>query len=133
MLSGTLVNYHHLSVLVDLMTRDGFMISIDRFGMGRTDAAPLGKVSFEKPVEQLLLAAVFNESDPLKGVSARIMTGRVIRGGTGICDIMMDTEMVEKSEYTEEREIIKDIIDDSGELVINNVIGKMNEDVFIPE
>jgi DNA-directed RNA polymerase II subunit RPB1 len=134
MLSGTLVNYHHLSILVDLMTRDGFMISIDRHGMGRTDAAPLGKVSFEKPVEQLLLAAAFNESDPLRGVSGRIMTGNVIRGGTGLCEIMLDSEMIEKSEYTETgREIIKDVIDDSGELLIDDVVGKTQDDVFIPE
>lgn len=130
--AATFVNYHHLSVLVDLMTRDGFMISIDRHGMGRTDAAPLGKVSFEKPVDQLLLAAVFNESDPLHGVSARIMTGNIIKGGTGMCDVMLDSEMIEKSEYIEEEGVTKDIVDDSGTTLIDDVIGKKHEDVFVP-
>lgn len=133
MLSGTLVNYHHLSVLVDLMSRDGFMISIDRHGMGRTDAAPLGKVSFEKPVEQLLIAAVFNESDPLNGVSARIMTGNVIRGGTGMCDIMLDTEMIEKSEYVDDaRGVEKPMVDDAETRLMDDITNKQHDDIFIP-
>lgn len=134
MLAGTFVNYHHLSVLVDLMTRDGFMVSIDRHGMGRTDAAPLGKVSFEKPVEQLLIAAVFNESDPMHGVSARIMAGNVIKGGTGLCDLMLDTDMIEKSEYIEGDNVNdKEIVDDADGNLIDDIMNKEYEDIFVPE
>lgn len=131
--AGTFVNYHHLSVLVDLMTRDGFMISIDRHGMGRTDAAPLGKVSFEKPVEQLLIASVFNEEDPLHGVSARIMTGNVIKGGTGLCDLIFNSEMIEKSEFIEDDEMGKDIVDENDTTLIDDIITKEYDDIFIPE
>lgn len=131
--AGTYVNYHHLSVIVDLMTRDGFMISIDRHGVGRTDAAPLGKVSFEKPVEQLLIAAVFNEVDPLRGVSGRIMTGNVIRGGTGMCGLMLDTEMIEKSEYIEDDLLInKEIVDETETNLIDDITSKKYEDIFVP-
>lgn len=134
MLAVTYVNYHHLSVLVDLMTRDGFMISIDRHGMGRTDAAPLGKVSFEKPVEQLLIAAVFNEADPLRGVSARIMTGNVIKGGTGLCDLMLDSEMIEKSEYVEDDQLLKkEIVDETETHLIDDIINKEYTDIFVPD
>lgn len=129
--AGTYVNYHHLSVLVDLMTRDGFMISIDRHGMGRTDAAPLGKVSFEKPVEQLLIAAVFNETDPLRGVSGRIMTGNVIKGGTGLCDLVLDADMIEKSEYIEQETDIS-IIDETDTMLIDDIINKDQSDIFVP-
>jgi DNA-directed RNA polymerase II subunit RPB1 len=133
--SGSELNYHHLSLIVDMMTRDGYMISMDRHGMGRTDAAPLGKISFEKPVEQLLNAAVYNETDPLNGVSARIMTGKIIKGGTGMCDLMMDLDMIQKSEYVEtEHEITKEIIDDADETMVNEIImNKLDETGFIPE
>lgn len=132
--AGKSVNYHHLSIIVDLMARDGFLISIDRHGMGRTDAAPLGKISFEKPVEQLLAASVFNEKDPLNGVSARIMTGNVIKGGTGLCGIMLDTEMIEKSEYVEDERYVKnDKIDEVGSSLIDDVTGKTHDDIFVPE
>ena len=131
---NTFINYQHLSVIVDLMTRDGIMISIDRHGMSKTETGPLGKASFEKPIEHLVMASVFNEKDPLKGVSARIMTGQVIRGGTGMCDLMFDSDMVEKSEYIEDDKMpIKDTLDESDMRLMNDVIKKKYDDIFIPE
>lgn len=130
--SGTL-NYHHLSVLVDLMSRDGFLISIDRHGIGRIESSALGKVSFEKPVEQLLTAALFNEVDNVSGVSARIMTGNVVRGGTGMCELMMDSDMLEKSEYVEmEHGVEYDIIGQSDEILIDDISKKIEVNTFIP-
>lgn len=130
--AGSTLNYNHLSVLVDLMARDGFLISVDRHGMGRTENAPLGKVSFEKPVEQLLLAAIFNETDPLKGVSARIMSGNVIKGGTGLCDIIVDTDMIEKSEFVETGVISRETITTEDEVIIDDIMNKPHDDTFIP-
>lgn len=99
---GSTVNYHHLSVLVDMMTYGGYLTSIDRHGMGKSDTDPLSRASFEKTVDQLLQAAVFGEVDNMKGVSSRIMAGLVIKGGTGLCDIVLNTDMLEKSEFTED-------------------------------
>lgn len=131
--AGSKLNYHHLSILVDLMTRDGFMISVDRHGIGRTDAALLGKVSFEKPVEQLLIASLFNESDSLKGVSARIMTGNVIRSGTGMCEILMDSDMIEKSEYVEPiTDVKRDVIGETEEVLMDDIMNKTATNTFIP-
>lgn len=99
---GTFVNYHHLSVLADMMTFGGYLTSIDRHGMGKSDTDPLSRASFEKTVDQLLQAAVFGEVDHMKGVSSRIMAGLVIKGGTGLCDIVLNSDMIEKSEFTED-------------------------------
>ena len=96
---GADVNYNHLSVIVDLMTSSGMLMSVDRHGMNKSDNEPLARVSFEKMVEQLITAAVFNEVDHMKSVSSRIMAGLVVKGGTGMCDVILDTEMLEKSEY----------------------------------
>lgn len=98
--AGSAVNYHHLSVLVDLMTVNGYLTSIDRHGMNKSDIDPLSRASFEKTVDQLTTAAVFGEIDHMKGVSSRIIAGLVIKGGTGMCDLILDTDMLEKSEYT---------------------------------
>lgn len=100
--AGQTVNYHHLSLLVDMMTYSGHLTSIDRHGMNKSENDPLSRASFEKTVDQLLQAAVFGEVDHMKGVSARIMAGLVIRGGTGLCDIVLNSEMLEKSEFTED-------------------------------
>jgi DNA-directed RNA polymerase II subunit RPB1 len=131
--SGASINYQHLSVLVDLMTRDGFMISIDRHGMGRTEMSPLGKISFEQPIELLLSAAIFNETDPMNGVSARIFAGNIIKGGTGMCDVMLDTDTIEHSEYVEDTHVArKQVVDDAESRVIRNILSSDHHDIFVP-
>jgi DNA-directed RNA polymerase II subunit RPB1 len=64
------VNYHHISLLVDVMTHSGSLISIDRHGINRQDTDPLSRASFEKTMEQFINAAAFNEIDKLKSVSS---------------------------------------------------------------
>jgi DNA-directed RNA polymerase II subunit RPB1 len=79
----------------------GSIISIDRHGLGKIDSEPIAKASFEKTMDHFINAAIFNEKDHLKSVSSRIMMGRVIPGGTGAFDLLLDTEKLENSEYTQ--------------------------------
>ncbi|MBA42991.1 MAG: hypothetical protein CMF62_03150 [Magnetococcales bacterium] len=126
--SDTNFNFQHMSVLVDIMTHNGFLVSIDRHGMTKIDTDPLSRASFEKTVDQLFNAAVFGEVDHMRSVSARIMAGMAIKGGTGLPDIVLDTTMLENSEYIEELDeyskkgpqltttaIIDDIIEEDNE------------------
>jgi DNA-directed RNA polymerase II subunit RPB1 len=125
------VGYTHLSILADLMTSSGIIMSIDRHGMNKSDMDVLGRASFEKAVEQILTASVFNETDNIKGVSSRVMCGQVIKGGTGYCDVIVDTEMIEKSEYTEDNKYkqFSEIITDN---IAKDIINKDNDNIFIP-
>ena len=84
------INYRHLGLLVDVMTRAGRLMSVDRYGINKLDIGPLAKASFEETERILLKAAVFGEIDPITGVSANIMTGQPIRGGTAFSDILLD-------------------------------------------
>jgi DNA-directed RNA polymerase II subunit RPB1 len=84
------INYRHLGLLCDVMTRAGRLMSIDRYGINKMDIGPLAKASFEETERILLRAAVFGELDPITGVSASIMTGQPIRGGTSFSDILLD-------------------------------------------
>jgi len=99
--AGGVVNYQHISLIVDLMTASGEIMSIDRHGMVKSDTDALSRATFEKTVEQLLTASVFGETDHMKGISARIMSGQVIKGGTGFCDVELDSKFIENSEYLE--------------------------------
>ncbi|AYV80855.1 MAG: DNA-directed RNA polymerase subunit alpha [Harvfovirus sp.] len=134
--AGSGVNYHHVSVLIDLMTFNGYMTSVDRHGMNKSDVGPLSRASFEKTVDQLLNAAVFGEVDHMTGVSSRIMAGLVIKGGTGLCNITLDTDMVQNSEFTEDigQKYVKTYNDVSKNSFINDVMNKSTEDVgmFVP-
>jgi DNA-directed RNA polymerase II subunit RPB1 len=84
------INYRHLGLLVDVMCRSGRLMSVDRYGINKLNIGPLAKASFEETERILLKAAVFGEVDPITGVSANIMTGQTIRGGTAFADILLD-------------------------------------------
>lgn len=96
------INHNHLSLLVDQMCHLGEITSIDRHGMSKIDMDPIARASFEKTMDHFINAAMFNEKDTMKSVSSRIAIGRVINGGTGSFDLMLDTKKLENSEYTED-------------------------------
>jgi len=131
----TNVNYHHIALLVDVMTHGGGLISIDRHGINRQDTDPLSRASFEKTMEQFLNAAAFNEIDKLKSVSSRIIIGRMINGGTGYCDLMMDNEILENTELNvssieqglNETDVVMKLEENA---VIDDLISK-NSNIFI--
>jgi len=84
------VDFRHLGLLCDWMTRVGKLLSVDRYGINKQDIGPLAKASFEETEKILLKAAQFGEVDPIKGVSANIMTGQTIKGGTNFSEILLD-------------------------------------------
>jgi len=69
-------------------------MSIDRYGINKNDIGTLAKASFEETEKILLKAAVFGEVDPVTGVSANIMMGQPIRGGTAFSQILLDDQML---------------------------------------
>jgi DNA-directed RNA polymerase beta' subunit len=84
------INYRHLGLLCDVMTHAGRLMSVDRYGINKTDNGPIGKACFEETEKVLLKAALFGEMDPVTGVSANIMMGQTIRAGTAFSQIMLD-------------------------------------------
>jgi DNA-directed RNA polymerase II subunit RPB1 len=88
--SGSSLNPRHIHVLVDTMTFSGNIMSIDRFGINRTNYGPIAKASFEEMTDQLYKSAMFGEIDNCKGVSSNVLLGQESICGTGICDILFD-------------------------------------------
>jgi DNA-directed RNA polymerase II subunit RPB1 len=88
--AGSYVNYRHISLLTDVMTNRGSLMSIDRFGINRGNIGPLAKCSFEETTDQLFKAAIFGEVDNLNGVSANIMMGQIPQCGTGATEFLLD-------------------------------------------
>ena len=120
---GDKLNLTHLSVLVDMMTHNGEITSIDRHGLSKLDSDPCARASFEQTMDHFITAALFNEKDSMKSISSNIMFGKVIPGGTGCFDLLLDTNKLENSEYTadesggrityiplEEDSLLKDIV-----------------------
>jgi DNA-directed RNA polymerase II subunit RPB1 len=90
------VNSRHLGLLCDVMTRAGRLMSVDRYGINKNDIGPLAKASFEETEKILLKAALFGEIDPITGVSANIMMGQPIRGGTSFSQILLDEAALQR-------------------------------------
>jgi DNA-directed RNA polymerase II subunit RPB1 len=130
---GGEVNIQHLSLIVDLMTSSGSIISVDRHGMTKSESDVLARASFEKIVEQLSNAAAFSETDNMMSVSSKICVGSVIQGGTGYCSLELDTDMIEQSEYFGDSK--STTYADYKSNTIANDIFKNNgdDDIFIPE
>uniref|UniRef100_K3ZN27 DNA-directed RNA polymerase subunit n=1 Tax=Setaria italica TaxID=4555 RepID=K3ZN27_SETIT len=93
---GSYVNYRHLAILCDTMTYRGHLMAITRHGINRNDTGPLMRCSFEETVDILLDAAVYAESDHLRGVTENIMLGHLAPIGTGGCTLFLNDEMLEK-------------------------------------
>jgi DNA-directed RNA polymerase II subunit RPB1 len=119
-LSAAYVNYHHMSVLLDAMTYQGRLVSVDRFGMGKHDNGVLAKSSFEETSRILFNAAVSSEFDPMKGVSANIMFGQKAPCGTGMVEILLDETRLPEGEeeifqdYREQQPSAPAPVSDSG-------------------
>ena len=62
------------------------------------------------------------------------MTGRMMRGGTGYCDLMFNTDMVMNSEYTDYNatEGGTDTINEEYNSFVESEMNNDNEDIFIP-
>jgi DNA-directed RNA polymerase II subunit RPB1 len=112
------VNYRHLGILCDYITRSGRLMSVDRYGINTNEIGPLGKMSFEETTKIVMDAARFGEVDPMNGVSANIMMGQPFRGGTAFSQILLDDEMLvklskglEPYEVEEDNELVDDVDD----------------------
>lgn len=86
------VNYRHLGLLCDVMTHKGTLMSANRYGTNKKDIGPLAKASFEETQQMLINAALYGEVDPVTGVSANIMMGQPIRGGTAFSQVLLDEQ-----------------------------------------
>ncbi len=84
------VNCRHVALLCDAICNRGKLMPADRNGVNKKKSGPLAKASFEQTGEIMLKAAIFGEMDPITGVSANIMTGQPIRGGTSFTQMLLD-------------------------------------------
>lgn len=91
------VNYRHVACLADCMTVGGFVMAVSRHGINSGESGPMLRASFEETVEVFMRAAMYSESDTLNGVTENVMLGQLGRLGTGMVDLLLDTEKLSKA------------------------------------
>ena len=89
--SDVYINYHHLSVLCDRMTSNHNMVAIFRSGILNDNVGPISKSTFEVHTEVLLDASRHANLDCMS-VSASVMMGQTGTHGTGIFQVVLDTD-----------------------------------------
>jgi DNA-directed RNA polymerase subunit A" len=109
---GTFVNNSHISLLVDIMTFSGMVVSISRYGLKKEACGPMAKASFEESLENFIKSGVFGETEKIIGVSASIIMGKQAKIGTGICDVLLDiSNYVDNLNITDTKKIIKNVVE----------------------
>jgi DNA-directed RNA polymerase beta' subunit len=93
---GTFINRSHIYLLIDIMTHQGTINSISRYGMKKEQAGVLTRSSFEESLDQFCKAGYSAELEPIKAVSAAIMCGKRSKIGTGLCSLKMDWDMLSR-------------------------------------
>jgi DNA-directed RNA polymerase beta' subunit len=96
------VGRRHLRLLADKMTHTGVMLSVARHGLKKGTAQPLSRATFEETMTQMVDASILGEVDKMNGVSPNIMFGQFIKAGTNSFGVMLDEEMVEGIQNTEQ-------------------------------
>jgi DNA-directed RNA polymerase II subunit RPB1 len=102
--TGGRSNYQHIELLADTVTHMGGIIAVNRHGANKLDTDVFSRASFEQTPDQMIAAAVFNESDHIRSLSSRVMVGTMFNGGTGLFDVMLDHDVI-KERLPEEEEI----------------------------
>ncbi len=80
---GLVVDIRYILLLADLMTANGQIRAIGRYGISGQKASPLVRASFEETKKHLTTAAIKGENDPLLGTIENIMLNQIAPIGTG--------------------------------------------------
>lgn len=85
---GLGIDIRYLMLLSDLMTVDGGIKAIGRYGIAGQKISVLARAAFEETRKHIIRAAVRGEVDYLSGVIENIMVNQVIPVGTGSYDLV---------------------------------------------
>lgn len=105
-LSDGYINDSHITLLVDTMLVGGRPSSVSRFYYKNDQCGPMVKASFEEGLKNLLRAGIYGERETTTGVSASIMVGKTPRIGSGMCDLILDTDKM-SSQIVKKKQTLK--------------------------
>lgn len=85
---GLGVDIRYIMILADLMTFEGDIRAIGRYGISGQKASVLVRASFEETKKHLINAAVMGEKDELRGTIENIIMNQVAPIGTGSFELI---------------------------------------------
>tara|TARA_B100000482_G_scaffold192482_1_gene181034 strand:- start:7620 stop:12647 length:5028 start_codon:yes stop_codon:yes gene_type:complete len=96
---GDGVSCRHLMLVINAMTFDGYINSINRHGMGRTRATPIQRASFEEALDVLIEACTFGTKTKVAGITECVVMGAPSTVGSGLSQLYPEkTAFVNKNQ-----------------------------------
>lgn len=81
---GLNIDIRHIMLVADIMTTNGMVKGITRYGVVSEKASVLARASFETPIKHLINAALEGEIDNLTSVVENVMINQPVPLGTGL-------------------------------------------------
>jgi DNA-directed RNA polymerase subunit A" len=85
--AGLDVDIRHIMLVSDVMTVDGEIRAIGRYGIAGAKGSVLARANFEETIKHLTKAAVTNEIDHLESIVENVMINQVVPAGTGMFEL----------------------------------------------
>ncbi|KAK8875728.1 DNA-directed RNA polymerase I subunit RPA1 [Tritrichomonas musculus] len=85
------IDMRHLQLIADYITQTGDWLGMTRHSM-KSCSSPLQQMSFETTCQFLTHATLHGETDMMCSPSANLTAGNVVKGGTGLCEILVPFE-----------------------------------------
>lgn len=84
---GLEVDVRHIMLVADVMTADGEVRAIGRYGVAGMKGSVLARANFEETIKHLTKAAATAEIDNLESVVENVMINQVVPVGTGMFEL----------------------------------------------
>ncbi|KAL7286577.1 hypothetical protein TKK_0019204 [Trichogramma kaykai] len=89
---GMSIDRRHLTLVADLMTRDGTVLGVNRQGLSKQKVSVLNLASFENTTDHLYDGAYYGQRDAITGVSESIIMGIPAPIGTGCFQLLQKVD-----------------------------------------
>lgn len=89
---GQEIDIRHIMLVADMMTVDGKLRGITRYGVPGNKESVLARASFEIPLRHLKRASIRAEEDKLEGPIENIMIGQIPPIGTGMLKLALKSK-----------------------------------------
>lgn len=86
--SGLDVDVRHIMLVADVMTADGDIKAIGRYGVAGAKGSVLARANFEETIKHLTKAAISAEEDKLESIVENVMINQVVPVGTGMFELV---------------------------------------------
>jgi DNA-directed RNA polymerase subunit A" len=85
---GLDVDIRHIMLVADVMTADGIIKAIGRYGVAGAKGSVLARANFEETIKHLINAAANAEVDNLESIVENVMINQVVPVGTGMFNLL---------------------------------------------